>query len=88
MAKTPTGSENASSGGRARANIRRKSNCNNLICFSPDLYRAHNLRRAFFDKIKQCRRVATCYDKLAANHLAFIHPASTRLGDASNEPAP
>jgi hypothetical protein len=28
----------------------------------------------FFNKIKQCRRVATRYDKLAANYLAFINP--------------
>jgi len=26
----------------------------------------------FFNKIKQCRRVATRYDKLAVNYLAFI----------------
>jgi transposase len=26
----------------------------------------------FFNRIKQCRRVATRYDKLAANYLAFI----------------
>jgi hypothetical protein len=35
--------------------------------------------RAFFNKIKQCRRVATRYDKLAANYLAFIQLASIRL---------
>jgi hypothetical protein len=33
----------------------------------------------FFDKIKRCRRVATRYDKLAANYLAFIQLASIRL---------
>jgi transposase len=32
----------------------------------------------FFNKIKQCRRVATRYDKLAANYLAFIQLASIR----------
>jgi transposase len=26
----------------------------------------------FFNKLKQCRRVATRYDKLAANYLAFV----------------
>jgi len=30
----------------------------------------------FFNEIKQCRRVATRYDKLAANYLAFIQLAS------------
>lgn len=34
---------------------------------SPYLYRARNLIERFFDKIKQCRRVATRYDKPAAN---------------------
>jgi hypothetical protein len=30
------------------------------------LYRARNLVEQFFNKIKQCRRIATRYDKLAA----------------------
>ena len=34
----------------------------------------------FFNKIKHCRCVATRYDKLAANYLAFIQLASIRLG--------
>jgi transposase len=33
----------------------------------------------FFNKIKQCRRIATRYDKLATNYLAFIKLASIRL---------
>jgi transposase len=33
----------------------------------------------FFNKIKHCRRVATRYDKLAVNYLAFITLASIRL---------
>ena len=49
------------------------------ICFSPHLYRARNLVERFFNKIKQCRRVATRYDKLATNYLAFIQLASIRL---------
>jgi transposase len=49
------------------------------ICFSPYLYRARNLIERFFNKIKQCRRVATRYDKLAANYLAFIKLASIRI---------
>ena len=32
-----------------------------------------------FNKIKHCRCVATRYDKLAANYLAFIQLASIRL---------
>ena len=42
----------------------------------------------FFNKIKQCRRVATRYDKLAANYLAFIQLASIRLWLRVNESAP
>jgi transposase len=49
------------------------------IDFSPDLYRSRNLVERFFNKIKQCRRIATRYDKLAANYLAFIKLASIRL---------
>ena len=49
--------------------------------FSHDLHlhRARNLVERFFNKIKHCRRVATRYDKLAANYLAFIKLASIRL---------
>jgi hypothetical protein len=45
----------------------------------PYLYRARNLVARFFNRIKQCRRVATRYDKLAANYLAFVQLASIRL---------
>jgi transposase len=52
------------------------------------LYRARNLVERFFNKIKQCRRVATRYDKLAANYLAFIQLASIRLWLRVNESTP
>jgi transposase len=38
--------------------------------------RARNLVERFFNKIKKCRRIATRYDKLAANYLAFIKLAA------------
>ncbi len=60
----------------AWANIPPKRNRTEPICFSPYLYRARNLVERFFSKIKQCRRVATRYDKLAANYLAFVKLAS------------
>src|ERR1700731_5379123 len=63
----------------AWANVSRKRNRKHPICFSPYRYRAPNLVERFFSKIKQCRRVATRYDKLAANYLAFIKLASIRL---------
>ena len=51
----------------------------NPICFSPYLYRARNLIERFFNKIKQCRRIATRHDKLAADYPAFIKLASIRI---------
>ena len=57
------------------------------ICFSPYLYRAHNQVERFFDSIKQCHRVATRYDRLAANYLAFAQVASIRLRLRLNESA-
>ena len=63
----------------AWANIPPKRNRREPICFSPYLYRARNLVERFFNKIKQCRRVATRYDKLAANYLAFVKLASIQL---------
>ena len=40
---------------------------------------------AVFQKIKECRRVAARYDKLAANYLAFIQLASIKLWLRVNE---
>ena len=70
------------------ANIPPRCNRNEPICFSPYLYRARNLVERFFNKIKQCRRVATRYDKLAANYLAFIQLASIRLWLRVKSPRP
>jgi transposase len=63
----------------AWANIPSKRNRRQLICFSPHLYRARNHVERFFNKIKHCRRIATRYDKLAANYLSFVQLASIRL---------
>jgi transposase len=71
----------------AWANIPPKRNRKYPICFSPYLYRARKLIERLFDKIKQCRRVATRYDKLAANYLAFINLASIRIWLRANESA-
>jgi transposase len=72
----------------AWANIPPRCNRNEPICFSPHLYRARNLVERFFHKIKQCRRIATRYDKLAANYLAFVQLASIRLWLRVNESTP
>jgi transposase len=69
----------------AWANIPPKRNRKDPICFNPYLYRARNLIERFFNKIKQCRRVATRYDKLAANYLAFVKLASIRIWLRANE---
>ena len=71
----------------AWTNIPPKSNRNDPICFSPYLYRARNQVERFFNRIKQCRRVATRYDRLAANYLAFVQLASIRLWLRLNESA-
>lgn len=71
----------------AWANIPPKSNRRNPICFSPYLYCGRNQVERFFNKIKHCRRVATRYDRLAANYLAFVQLASIRLWLRFNESA-
>jgi transposase len=48
----------------AWANIPPKSNRSDPICFSPFLCRARNRVERFFNRIKQCRRVATRYERL------------------------
>jgi transposase len=65
----------------AWANIPLKSNRSDPICFSPYLYRARNQVERFFNGIKQCRRVATRHDRLAANYLR-----STRVNQAMAAP--
>jgi transposase len=47
--------------------------------FSKRLYRERNLIERFVSKLKHFRRVATRYDKLAANFLAMVQLASMRL---------
>ena len=72
----------------AWANIPQKRNRKGPICFSPYFYRARNLIERLFNKIKQCRRVATRYDKHSANYLAFIELASIRIWLRANESTP
>ena len=47
--------------------------------FSPVLYRPRNRAERFFNKLNHFRRVATRYEKLAANFLAMIKIATIRL---------
>jgi transposase len=71
----------------AWANIPPKGNCKDPICFSHYLYRARNLVERFFNKIKQCRRVAIRYDKLAADYLAS-NSRQSEFGCALMSPRP
>lgn len=45
----------------------------------PLIYRQRNLVERYFCKIKQFRRIATRFDKLAANFLAAVALVSARL---------
>lgn len=61
----------------ATPNIPPKSNRRWKPCFSKRLYRERNLIERFFSKLKHFRRVATRYDKLAANYLSGVLIAAT-----------
>jgi transposase len=56
--------------------------------FGPYTTCYNNLVERFFNRIKQCRRVATRYDKLAANYLAFIKLAAIRIWLRAYESTP
>jgi hypothetical protein len=45
------------------------------------------LNERSFNRIKQCRCVATRYEKVAANYLAFVKLASIRSWLCANESA-
>src|SRR5882757_8671237 len=72
----------------AWANVPPKRNRKDPICFSPYLYRARNLIERFFNKIKQCRRVATRYDKLAAIIWRSSNSHQSEFGYALTSPRP
>jgi transposase len=61
---------------RAVPNIPFKTNRRWKGCFSPFLYRGRNAIERMFCRLKDFRRVATRYDKLAANFLATVHIAA------------
>ena len=44
--------------------------------YDKERYKDRNLAERFWSKIKQCRRVATRYEKTARNFLAFVHVAA------------
>jgi len=46
-------------------------------CFSPFLYRDRNAIERMFCRLKDFRRIATRYDRLAINYLAAVCLAAT-----------
>ena len=64
----------------AWTNIPPRSNRNEPVCFSPYLYRARNLVERFFNKIKQCRRVATLDNRA----VLLLHAFAARTEDRLN----
>lgn len=56
-----------------------KSNTRNPWCCDWVLYKERHLVECFFLKLKQFRRVATRYDKLASSFLAFVYIAAIAI---------
>jgi transposase len=61
----------------SQAVIPPRSNRLNPRSFDRHLYKSRNLIERFFCRIKQFRRIATRYDKLAKSFLSFVHLACT-----------
>ena len=59
----------------SQAVIPPRSNRVNPRAFDRHIYKDRNLIERFFNRIKQFRRIATRYDKLAQSFLAFVHLA-------------
>jgi transposase len=61
----------------AMPNIPPKANRKWKNCFSPFLYRNRNAIERMFCRLKDFRRIATRYDRLAPNFLAAVCLAAT-----------
>jgi transposase len=55
---------------------------------APELYRQRNLVERYFCNLKQFRRIATRFDKLARNFLAAVALASSRRWLRASESTP
>jgi transposase len=69
-------------------NIPNRSNRTKKFRWKKTLYRQRNHVERFFNKLKQFRRIATRYDKLAATFFAFVKLASVRIWLRSIESTP
>jgi transposase len=63
----------------AEAVIPPKSNRKVQRIYDKHLYKERNHIERLFARLKQCRRIATRYDKTARNFLAFLHLAASML---------
>ncbi len=63
----------------AWANVKPMPHRVNVPAFSPFLYRYRNLVERFFNKLKHYRAIATRYEKHAANYLALVKLAASRI---------
>ena len=59
--------------------IPRKSDQDRRGVFDKSIYRLRNRVERFFNCIKHFRRIATRFEKLAANYMAMLHIASILL---------
>lgn len=62
--------------GGAKAVIPPRSNRKEPRDYDKHLYKDRNLAERFLNKVKNCRRIATRYEKTARNYLAFWQLAS------------
>ena len=62
---------------KARCRTSPKANRRWKNCFSPLLYRNRNAIERMFGRLKDFRRIATRYDRLADNFLAAVCLAAT-----------
>lgn len=65
---------------KAQACIRPHPNRKRKVRFDKRRYRRRNVIERFFRRIKQCRRVATRYEKKAANFAGFVWLAAFVTG--------
>ncbi|HAJ19874.1 MAG TPA: hypothetical protein DCL95_07415 [Rhodospirillaceae bacterium] len=63
----------------AAPNIPSKRHRKWKACFSKRLYKERNRVERFFNRIKHFRRIATRYEKHAANYLAMLKLAAIQI---------
>lgn len=63
----------------AKAVIPPRSNRKTPRDYDREIYRERNKIERLFARLKQCRRIATRYEKTARNFLAFLHLASAMI---------